>query len=193
MPCFLHPPVLLVHCGPADVLCQVQMAWLRASQTAHPAQLSLDNFRLHRLALAHQLGQRHRIVSVPSLPPLQNYHSLTLLRSNAIISLQLLALMATYAVSIGCVALKRLRHQPLPSSQWSLGRLGLPINLFAFVYICFTIIFICFPVTTPVHANSMNWAIVMFTGVLIIALVYYCTHGRQVYEGPVVYVRERQE
>lgn len=101
--------------------------------------------------------------------------------------------MATYAVSIGCVALKRLRGQSLPRSRWSLGRFGLPINIVAFVYSCFTMIFICFPVTTPVEAKSMNWAIVMFTGVLSIALVYYFAHGRKVYEGPVVFVEERGE
>ena len=113
--------------------------------------------------------------------------------SNAIISLQLLALMATYAVSIGLVALKRIRGEPLPLSRWSLGRFGLPINLFAFTYSCFAIIFVCFPVGVPVHADSMNWAIVMFTGVLAIALVYYFVHGRKTYEGPVVFVQERQD
>ena len=98
--------------------------------------------------------------------------------------------MTTYAISIGCVALKRLRNQPLPRSRWSLGKFGLPINLFAFAYSCFAIIFVCFPVTTPIDVNAnMNWAIVMFSGVLIIALVYYFVHGRHVYEGPVVWVQ----
>ena len=101
--------------------------------------------------------------------------------------------MATYAVSIGSVALKRIKGEPLPQSRWSLGRFGLPINLFAFTYACFAMVFICFPVSTPVEADSMNWAIVMFTGVLIIALVYYFVHGQHVYEGPVVFVQERQD
>lgn len=99
--------------------------------------------------------------------------------------------MSTYAVSVGSVALKRIRGQPLPNCRWSLGVFGLPINLFAFAYTCFAIIFVCFPVTIPVEAESMNWAIVMFVGVLTIALVYYIVHGHKVYEGPVVYVRER--
>lgn len=76
---------------------------------------------------------------------------------NAIISLQLLALMATYTVSIGCLALKRIKGEPLPVGRWSLGRFGLPINIFATTYASFTMIFICFPVTTPVVADSMNW------------------------------------
>lgn len=98
--------------------------------------------------------------------------------------------MSTYAISIGCVALKRLRHQPLPPSRWSLGKFSLPVNLFAFTYSCFAIIFVCFPVTTPIDPGAnMNWAIVMFSGVLLIALVYYFLHGRKVYEGPVVFVQ----
>ena len=102
--------------------------------------------------------------------------------------------MGTYAISIGCVALKRFRGEPLPASRWSLGKLGLPINLFAFTYSCFAIVFVCFPVTTPVAVDqNMNWAIVMFTGVMIIAMVYYFVHGKHVYEGPVVFVQPVEE
>ncbi|OQO04046.1 hypothetical protein B0A48_10689 [Cryoendolithus antarcticus] len=108
---------------------------------------------------------------------------------NAIIYLQLLALMGTYAVSIGCVALKRLRGHPLPPSCWSLGKFGLPINVFAFTYACFATIFVCFPVYTPVTPQSMNWAMVMFTGVLVSAMIYYVVKGRKMYEGPVVFVQ----
>lgn len=99
--------------------------------------------------------------------------------------------MSTYAISIGCLLLKRLRGQSLPQGRWSLGALGLPINAFAFVYSCWAIVFVCFPVALPVTAQSMNWAIVMFTGVLVIATAYYFLHGRKVYEGPVVFVQGR--
>lgn len=96
--------------------------------------------------------------------------------------------MSTYAISIGSIALKRLCGQKLPRCRWSLGWMGLPINLFAFVYSCWAMLWVCFPVTTPVSADSMNYAIVMFTGVFIIALVTYVVQGRHVYAGPVVYV-----
>ena len=112
------------------------------------------------------------------------------IHSNAIISLQLLALMATYTISIGCVTLKRLRSQSLPLARWSLGRLGLPINLVAVVYSSFAMVFICFPVATPVQSASMNWAIVMFSAVLIIAMIYYFKHAHRVYVGPVAYVQK---
>lgn len=51
-------------------------------------------------------------------------------------------------------------------------------------------IFVCFPVTANPVADSMNYAIVMFSGVIFIALVYYFVHGRKVYQGPVVFVRQ---
>lgn len=98
--------------------------------------------------------------------------------------------MSTYAISIGCLLLKRLRSFPLPRARWSLGAFGLPINAFAFVYSCWAIVFVCFPVALPVSAASMNWAIVMFAAVLAIAAAYYVVHGKNVYEGPVVFVRK---
>lgn len=52
----------------------------------------------------------------------------------AMISLATVALMATYIISIGCVLLKRLRGETLPSARWSLGRSGLGVNVVAIVY-----------------------------------------------------------
>lgn len=107
---------------------------------------------------------------------------------NAIISLQLLALMSTYSISIGCLALKRLRREALPPSRWSLGRYGLGVNCIAFVYSVFIMIFCCFPSEVPVTTQNFNWAPVMYTGVLAISSVWYLGWGRRVYEGPIVYV-----
>jgi len=36
----------------------------------------------------------------------------------AVLSLSVTALMASYIISIGCVTLKRLRHEPLPYARW---------------------------------------------------------------------------
>ncbi|GAM87006.1 hypothetical protein ANO11243_050270 [Dothideomycetidae sp. 11243] len=107
---------------------------------------------------------------------------------NAIISLQLLALLSTYAISIACLIYRRLRHDALPPCAWSLGRFGLPVNIIAFTYSLWVIVFCCFPSMVPVSAANFNWAPVIFTGVLSIAGVYYLLKGRKKYEGPVVNV-----
>lgn len=51
-------------------------------------------------------------------------------------------------------------------------------------------VWVCFPVEANPVAESMNYAIVMFAGVITIALGYYHVHGKKVYEGPVVFVRQ---
>lgn len=65
---------------------------------------------------------------------------------NAFLSVSVVALMATYMISIGCVLYKRLSEEPLPPARWKmigrnsddgmggLGRYGVPINIMALVY-----------------------------------------------------------
>ena len=83
---------------------------------------------------------------------------------NIIISLTLLALLSTYMLSIGCLLLKRIRNERLPPARWSLGRLGLPINAFAFAYSGFAIVMSCFPGGPSCHirqrklgASGVGW------------------------------------
>lgn len=107
---------------------------------------------------------------------------------NIIISLNLIAFLGTYMISIGCLLLKRFRSEPLPPARFSLGRWGLPVNLFAFCYSLLTLVFSCFPVSVPVDASTANWGPAIWGGVLGIALVSYLVQGRKDYKGPVVFV-----
>ena len=47
-----------------------------------------------------------------------------------------------------------------------------------------------FPLIAQVTVTTMNWSVVMFAGVSILAVVYYLAHGRTVYVGPVVHIRQ---
>jgi choline transport protein len=110
---------------------------------------------------------------------------------NAIISLQLMALMATYSLSIGCVLYQRIigNGDRLPLARWSLGKWGLPINATAFVYSVFILFWTGWPGAKEVTALSFNWSSVMFVGIFIISLVFYAFSGRHQYQGPVLLVR----
>ena len=77
----------------------------------------------------------------------------------------------------------------LPHGSWSLGRLGMPINIFAMMYSAYLVVFIAFPTEVPVTISTLNWAPVMFGGVIVLALVYYLLHAQRVYDGPVIYVQ----
>lgn len=111
---------------------------------------------------------------------------------NIIVSLTLLALLSTYMISIACVLRKRLLHEDLPKARWSLGRWGIPINMFAFFYSGFVIVFSCFPSEVPVALDTANWAPAVWAGVILLAVVVYWIHGRRYYTPPVIFVEGRR-
>ena len=110
---------------------------------------------------------------------------------NAIISLQLLALMSTYCVSIGSLLYQRLFNpEELPPATWSLGKLSAPVNAIGFLYSFYILIWIAWPAAPNPSRETFNWSSVMFLCVLIVSFVFYVTSGRKSYSGPVVLVRK---
>ena len=109
---------------------------------------------------------------------------------NSIVGLLTSATCFSYALSIGCVLLRKIRKDPLPHARFSLGKFGIPINIFAIGYVITAATASFFPVALPVDATSMNWNIVMFAGVFTIASVDYLVRGRKKYVGPVVRIHK---
>jgi choline transport protein len=111
---------------------------------------------------------------------------------NAIISLQIVALMASYSISISCVLHRRLTGT-LPRARWSLGRFGVPVNVFGIAYALFAFFWCFWPNATPVDVTTFNWVVVIFVGVVVLCVVTYIVKGRKVYVGPVMQVEGRGE
>ena len=111
---------------------------------------------------------------------------------NIIVSLSVLGLLSTYMISIGCVFLRRYKGQPLPHARWSLGRYGIWINGFAFLYSAFIIIIACWPTYLPVNLASANWAPVVWVAVMILSAIVYVLHGKHHYTAPVEFVEGRK-
>lgn len=107
-----------------------------------------------------------------------------------VISLGAAAMLTSYLISIGCVALKRIRGEPLLPSKFNLGKFGLPINIIAVLFLFFLWVFTFFPTAPNPKVADMNWTVLGYGVVLIFALVYYVLHGRHVYAGPVEYVHK---
>ena len=76
---------------------------------------------------------------------------------DAITSLQILALMTTYLISISCLIWRRLFGAPLPPSPWTLGRAAMPINVIGWCYCLYMVIFLPWPVEVPVTPENFNW------------------------------------
>ena len=100
-----------------------------------------------------------------------------------------MSILSSYLVVIGCLIHRRMFGAPLPPRRWSLGRFGLAINIIAVCFIIPLWFFAFWPTAVPVTPESMNWASVIFTGVLSIAIVYYIAKGRHEYDGPVALVK----
>lgn len=110
----------------------------------------------------------------------------SLVAFNAIISLQIVSLMFTYFCSLSCVLYRRLYHpELLPIARWSLGRWGPYVNAVGLAYVLFAFFWSFWPNETPVDAETFNWSVVMFVGVLVLAVVMYMVEGKKVYDGPV--------
>lgn len=76
----------------------------------------------------------------------------------AIISLNVVALMATYSLSIGCVLWRRVFHpETLPKARWSLGKWGVPVNVAGLMYSAWAFFWAFWPAATPVDLSGFNW------------------------------------
>ncbi|KAK5075826.1 hypothetical protein LTR70_009917 [Exophiala xenobiotica] len=126
-------------------------------------------------------------ITITSLISLINLGSSVALA--AITSLGALAVLVSYFLTIGCVLHRRIVGPALPMRRWSLGKLGLAINVAALCFLTPLIFFLTWPMVTPVVASTMNWSSIMLVGTLIIAMVFYVFKGRHEYTGPVVDVK----
>lgn len=110
---------------------------------------------------------------------------------SSISSLSISGIIASYIVSIGCMARKRILNEPVLPSKFSLGRWkGLAFNLASLLYLGVFFVLSFFPTSPHPNAAGMNWTILLFGAVVIFALVHYVVAARRVYDGPVEYVRK---
>lgn len=103
---------------------------------------------------------------------------------NAIFSLNTAALVTSYIITIGSTIYHRLQGHIIPSARFSLGKWGLPINIIAICYLVPIYIFSFFPAAPNPTIETMNWGIVMYSGIIIIATIYYFFNGRKTFTPP---------
>jgi hypothetical protein len=78
----------------------------------------------------------------------------------------------------------RLRGGKLPYARFSLGKWGALINVIGLIYILPIFIFSFFPSAPNPSPSTMNWAILMLGGPIVLATVYYLLGGRKTYTPP---------
>jgi amino acid transporter len=101
-----------------------------------------------------------------------------------ILSIYNSALLASYSITISCILLHRLQGRRLPESRYTLGKWGMLINILALIYILPLFVFSFFPPTPNPTPITMNWAVVMVGGTIVLATAYYAVWGRKTYTPP---------
>ncbi|KAF2094578.1 amino acid transporter [Rhizodiscina lignyota] len=107
---------------------------------------------------------------------------------NIISSISETGLLTSYIIAIGCILAKRMRGEPFPPSQFSLGNWGYVVNIIAMCFLCIANVFMFFPAAPNPTAETMNWNIVVYGSTVIFMLIYYAFRARHVYEGPVTQI-----
>ncbi|KAK5133797.1 hypothetical protein LTR08_007226 [Meristemomyces frigidus] len=100
----------------------------------------------------------------------------------AFIALASLALFTSYAIAIGCMLRARLRNE-VQYGGWTLGRYGVPINIFALIYTGWMMVVFCFPQYLPVSGTNFNYALPIFAFVVLLALVHWFVRARKHWPG----------
>ncbi|CAJ2511359.1 Uu.00g069840.m01.CDS01 [Anthostomella pinea] len=101
----------------------------------------------------------------------------------AFVSVGVISLAVSYGIPIS-ISLYQKRKE-VNAARWTMGRMiGPAVNTLAVAWIAFEVVLFSMPTALPVTADSMNYAIVVFAGFMVISAIWYGVHARKVYEGP---------
>jgi len=95
----------------------------------------------------------------------------------------LLTLYISYVIPIIFLLLRKVRGRHPQYGPFKLGRWGIPVNLFAVVYILYVLCFIPLPTILPATALNMIYAgplvlAVILLAVILLALAHWVFSGR---------------
>jgi amino acid transporter len=106
---------------------------------------------------------------------------------NAIVSLTVAGFFGSYLTPFCLLLYTRVRYPgKLAPGPWTLGKWGPLVNGIAIGWGVIVFFFSFWPSGVPVSAMSMNWSCVLWSAVMVFAVVFWFVHGKNVYKGPVI-------
>ncbi len=97
----------------------------------------------------------------------------------AVTAINVIGITPAYAIPIYL----RLRSRTFIPGPWHLGRWSKPVGWVAVVWVAFVTVLFCLPQTSPITAESFNYASVALVAVLLLASLWYLV-GRRSYVPP---------
>jgi len=111
---------------------------------------------------------------------------------NALLSLATIGFYFSYGIPISMFFLRRFSaDHPIEFGPWTMGKLGIGVNILAIAFCLFLILFLPFPTILPVTAQNMNYASVVFIGVILFSMVDWIVRGRKRYTGPIREIKSK--
>ncbi|KAL8787759.1 MAG: hypothetical protein Q9195_007628 [Heterodermia aff. obscurata] len=108
---------------------------------------------------------------------------------NQLTALGTVALLSSYILSISSMAWLRICQKPIRRAYFSLGKWGLLVNVLALMFLVLAFVMILFPPTRNPDSQSMNWSIVILSGVLLFSVSYYYGGARAKYVAPIELIK----
>ncbi|KAK0715549.1 amino acid/polyamine transporter I [Lasiosphaeris hirsuta] len=101
----------------------------------------------------------------------------------AFVSVGVMSLAVSYAIPISISMWHRRRE--VNGARWTMGaKIGWPVNIIAVLWILFELVLFSMPSVLPVTEVSMNYAIVVFVGFMVLSGIWYLAYAHKVYKGP---------
>ncbi|MGW2835933.1 amino acid permease [Streptomyces sp. NPDC001286] len=97
----------------------------------------------------------------------------------AITAINAVGMIPAYGIPVFLALRKGRAYQPGP---WSLGRWRRPIGYLAAAYVAVITIVFCLPQSTPITADSFNYAGVTLLAALLLAFITWITRGKRDYQ-----------
>lgn len=107
---------------------------------------------------------------------------------NAFTSVAVSAFYVSFMISAITLLVRKLKGEQLRYGPFRLGRFGIPVTIFALSYSLIGAFFSLWPQTVAPTLKEMNWAVVIFAGIIFFSLLYWVVGARKTYTGPVVEV-----
>lgn len=105
---------------------------------------------------------------------------------NALVSLQAIGLHISYFFPILFMLIRKLRGPPPPYGPWRIGKLGIPVNIGALLYLVFVIIWMPLPQILPVTKDNMNYSGPIMLALIVGALIHWFVRGSKTFKLPIV-------
>ena len=104
---------------------------------------------------------------------------------NAIVSLSVASVLASYMMPITLLIRRRILNEPIRFGPWKLGRFGIVANIVGLVYAIIAFFFSFWPPKKEVKAENMNWACLVWGFAMLFCTFWYLVRARNYYHGPV--------